>query len=373
MRLLYQHVVGSLSKKNCALVIDHFKSRVATGLQNQEPSEGRVLPTDVIYNFITTSRPVENWLQNLEESVYRMRRGKIPIELSVVIGGYGAGKSHIKEYLFRKKIPNVEFLEIETTSLLLSDMNPTSTVYDVFSLAILRTRAHLDALYEKIYIEGEAEGLSARLREDFIDNEFINIFSRYGELRHDNHQDFKPLQDYISKKGAQIFLPLMRLYKKYLGVSGICIFIDEFEILQHLTLEKRDRFIDSIREFYDLLASSIFDQETPSFKMIILCTLSYWNEIISETHFRALETRVHLFEIPPLVEDEIIALAEKLHVLYKKSGNLESTANLDFARLPHYLVRVAGIQEPITPRFVISQIISIIENPEDYIRYLYQL
>ncbi len=103
--------------------------------------------------------------------------------------------------------------------------------------------------------------------------------------------------------------------------------------------------------------------------MIILCTLSYWNELTSGAHSQALDTRVGLFEIPPLVGDEIIAMAEKIYVIYRKSGYTAPDIHLDFNKLPAYLVQRAGIQGPLTPRFVIREILSTIEEPNDYLKF----
>ena len=102
---------------------------------------------------------------------------------------------------------------------------------------------------------------------------------------------------------------------------------------------------------------------------MILCTLSYWNELTSGTRSQALETRVTLFEIPPLVEDEILALAKKIYVIHKKSGYPSPNIHLEFYKLPAYLVRRAGIDAPLTPRFIISEIIEIIEKPNKYLEF----
>jgi hypothetical protein len=76
-----------------------------------------------------------------------------------------------------------------------------------------------------------------------------------------------------------------------------------------------------------------------------------------------------LFEIPPLVEDEIISIAEKIYVIHKKSGIQSLDIQMDFNNLPAYLVKRAGIEAPLTPRFVIQGIINTIEKPNDYLRF----
>jgi hypothetical protein len=103
--------------------------------------------------------------------------------------------------------------------------------------------------------------------------------------------------------------------------------------------------------------------------MIILCTLSFWNELTIDARSQALESRVRQFEIPPLVEDEIIALAEKIYVIHKKSGYPAPEIRLNFNKLQSYLVQIAGIEAPLTPRFVINEIIRIIEQPSDYLEF----
>jgi hypothetical protein len=97
--------------------------------------------------------------------------------------------------------------------------------------------------------------------------------------------------------------------------------------------------------------------------------LSFWNELTSDTRSQALEDRVDLFEIPPLRADEIIALAEKIYVIYEKSPYPVPEFPLEFDKLPDYLVQKAGIEAPLTPRFVIKEIFSVIEAPKDYLEF----
>jgi hypothetical protein len=269
-------------------------------------------------------------------------------------------------------------LELEVAPLLSGDLNSASLVDNVFSLTLLQTRKSIENLYDAMstkersgLIWGPTQGVKEKLKRDFLDNEFIETFCAYAETHNNARGDFKPLEILLTQKGGQIFLLLMKLYKKYLGVNGVCVFIDEFEDLHLLTLERRQIFVESIRALYDKLSSTLFDPELPSFKMMILCTLSFWNEIKKDTHSQALETRVLPFEIPPLVEDEIIAMAEKLFALYERSGYLKHEIRYDFTRLPSYLIKMAGIEAPLSPRFIISQIIRVIEDPSEYIGYIY--
>jgi hypothetical protein len=121
MRLLYQYIAQSqkFGINYCRLVIDDLKGRVATGFDiGGKPSRWKASKVNALFKFLTTSRSVETWLQNVEESIYRMRLRKIPIKLWMVTGGYGAGKSHMKEYLRRKAIKNIRFLELKVSSLL---------------------------------------------------------------------------------------------------------------------------------------------------------------------------------------------------------------------------------------------------------------
>ena len=201
-----------------------------------------------------------------------------------------------------------------------------------------------------------------------IDDAFIDEFCAYA-TGNSSYSDFHTLDDMIIYKGEQLFLPLMELYKKYLDINGLCFFLDEFEGLQSLDEKRQIRFVQSLRAFYDTAASTRSKPNLPSFQMIILCTLSYWNELTSGAHSQALDTRVGLFEIPPLVGDEIIAMAEKIYVIHRKSGYTAPDIHLDFNKLPAYLVQRAGIEAPLTPRFVIREILSTIEEPNDYLKF----
>lgn len=374
MRLLYQYIAHNLGKKKCRLILDGIKGGVAVSLK-----QNQVFSHDYIYSFLTTSRPVEKWLQRTEEQIIVMASKKVQIDLSMIIGGYGAGKTHIKEYITRKEVKNIFFLKLNIASMI--DMNKTIAISDVFSFILLNTKSYLDKLYDELLSSVKKDDrLSPRdlddsikeiLKEHLVDNQFIKAFCSYGGLGNDRG-DFKPLEDFLLKSSRRIFLPLMKMYKKYLNMKGLCIFVDEFEDLQHLNPDKRSLFVGSIRTLYDEIAESFDDKDLPSFKIIILCTLSFWNEIITDTRSQALETRVDLFEIPPLVEDEIMAIAEKLHALYKKSGYLKSEVIFDSNKLQRYLVGKAGLESPLTPRFVIEQLVKIVEFPEDYIKYLYQ-
>lgn len=375
MRLLYQHIIRNISKKDCQIIIDNLKSRVATGYNvSYGLSRGKALKNDRLYKFLTTSRPVEYLVQGVEESICKMGREKTPLNLWIVTGGYGAGKSHMKEYLRRNEIDNIKFLEPKIALLLPSDEK--SAPVDVFSLILLQTRPWIDTLYgiikkeQQFPSDGEMDDTIIKTLRDYsIDDDFINAFCAYAGSGKANQSNFHSLEDLIIKKGEQLFLPLMKLYKKYLGVNGLCIFIDEFERLQLLPQDRRMRFVESIRAFYDTIASTNANHDLPSFMMIILCTLSFWNELTSDTRSQALETRVRLFEIPPLVDDEIISLAEKIYVLHKKSGYPAPKIYLKFNKLPAYLVQRAGIEAPLTPRFVINEIITIIEEPNDYLKF----
>jgi hypothetical protein len=163
----------------------------------------------------------------------------------------------------------------------------------------------------------------------------------------------------------------MQLYKHYLKINGMCIFIDEFESLQQfLDRKTRGKFIQSLRPFYDMVAFTSSNNDLPSIKMIVLCTLSFWNDLTRDTRSQSLETRISLFEIPPLVEDEIISLAEKIYVIHKKSGYPSPEFRLNFNKLPSYLIYRTGIEAPLTPRFAIHEIITIIENPNDYLEFM---
>jgi hypothetical protein len=335
---------------------------------NPDKIQRQRLQKDAIYKFITTSRKVEDWLQRVEEDIQKMGRENEPVELWMIIGGYGSGKSHVKKYLLRRtnKNLNVDYLDLDVTDLSESGNN------NVFSLVLFNSIKNLDALYDAINNNSSSGGVREKLRQHQIDSDFIKIFSEYEEARSENNNNFKPLEEYILNKGRQIYLPLMKLYKEYLGLKGICIFIDEFEGLQNFESKTRDSFIASIRAFYDMLASAHLDSDSPSFKMVVLCSLPFWNEIREDVHIQALESRLKLFEIPPLFEDELIALAEKLYALYNRSGVLGYNTSIDFTKISSYLVGIAGIESPLTPRFVIEQIIYTIESPEEYLKYYFQ-
>ena len=94
MRLLYQHIIQRISKSDCRVIIDDLRSRVATSFRIRGHEQNR----NTVYRFLTTSRPVETWLQNIENSIKWMSRKKMTFEFWMVTGGYGAGKSHIKEF-----------------------------------------------------------------------------------------------------------------------------------------------------------------------------------------------------------------------------------------------------------------------------------
>ena len=73
-----------------------------------------------------------------------------------------------------------------------------------------------------------------------IDDDFIDAFCTYAGPDNSNRSNFHTFEELIIKNGEQLFLPLMKLYKKYLNINGLCIFIDEFESLQFLN-RKRQR------------------------------------------------------------------------------------------------------------------------------------
>jgi hypothetical protein len=293
----------------------------------------------------------------------------------MVTGGYGAGKSHMKEFLRRNKINNLEFLEPLISSIMQSEEERVP-IHDIYSLILLQTRPFLDALYDSIKkrmlfsssVEANEE-VKKTMRTYFSDNDFIDIYCAYLGFDNGNRGNYRGLEEFIIKKSEQLFLPLMKLYKKYLDINGFCIFIDEFESLQFLTPRTRAKFIQSIRPFYDSVASTSSDLDLPSLKLIVLCTLSVWNDLTKDARSQAIESRFHLFEIPPLREEEIISLAEKICVIHNKSGYPAPKFDLDFDRLPGYLVHRAGIEAPLTPRFVINEIITVIEKPNDYLEF----
>jgi len=293
----------------------------------------------------------------------------------MVTGGYGAGKSHMKEFLRRNKIRKLEFLEPGVSSILQSRGNKFP-IDNIFSLTLLQTKPFLDALYGTInkrrpFPSNEKidEEIKNTMKGYSIDNDVIDALCTYARPDGENHSNFHVFEELIIKNGEKLFLPLMNLYKNYLEINGLCIFIDEFESLQFLDREERAQFVQSIRPFYDMVASTSSNPELPSLKMIVLCTLSFWNELTTDTRSAALESRVKLFEIPPLFEDEIISIAEKIYVIHKKSDIPSPDFQMDFNYLPDYLVKRAGIEAPLTPRFVIQEIINIIEKPNDYLKF----
>ncbi len=382
MRLLYQHIVQNISKEDCQIIIDDLKGHVATSFKLGKKDTKK----NMVYRFLTTSRPVEVWLQKVEDGIKLMSRKKVPFEFWMVTGGYGAGKSHMKEYLRRNEINRFKFLEpkiilseppkkisfLDFSQSPAGDMPP---VYDIFSLILLQTRPFLDVLRDDLkkrqplQLSRVREELGKTARDYPVDDDFVDAFCGYAGLDGVNNSDFHALEELIINKGEQLFLPLMELYKKYLGVNGFCVFIDEFESLQFLDKSRRMAFVQSIRPFYDAIASTRSNPNLPSLKMIILCTLSFWNELTRDASSQALETRISLFEIPPLVEDEIISLAEKIYIIHNKSGYPAPQFDLNFNKLPPYLVHRAGIEAPLTPRFVINEIITIIEKPNDYLEF----
>lgn len=372
MRLLYHHIVQNISKNDCRIIINDLKGRVATSFMIEEWESKK----DAVFRYITTSRPVENWLQDVDDSVYKMVHEKIPPKLWMVTGGYGAGKSHMKEFLKRNEVENIKYLEPKISSLLPPDRYKVS-IYDVFSLILLETKRFINPIYEarkkELHFTSKGEidkDIRKILTDNSIDDDFVDAFCAYARSDKGNQRDLHILDELIINKGEQLFLPLMKIFKKYIDIKGICILVDEFEGLQFLDSKRQMRFIESIRALYDTVASTISNPDLPSFQMIILCTLSYWNDLIRNSRSQALRTRVSLFEIPPLVEDEIIALAEKLYVIHKKSEYPAPEIRLDFNKLPAYVIHRAGIESPLTARFVISEIINLIEEPNDYDKFV---
>jgi hypothetical protein len=352
MRLLYHLIVGSIPSSTCRLIIDSLKQRVAINLAlSKEKNKNQHILTDVVYKFITTSRPVEGWLHNIEKIASNVERAKVPAQLHMIIGGNGAGKSHIKECLSARfrRFPYLISLELKVAALLSTELKRSSVVDDISSLILLQTDRYMHHLYNILIRNFRSTNeIREKLEEDSLDSEFIDIFFEYGEFRHDHNGIYEPLVELLLRKGSQIYLSIMKLYKKYLGIQGIFIFIDEFEGLHILKPERQDRFIESIRSLYDELASALAD-------------------IHEKTRYRALETRSLPFEITPLLEDEIITIAEKMYTLYRQSGYLKYDVMIDFLNIPAYLIRVASFEkEPLTPRYVITQIIKIIENPIEF-------
>ena len=371
MRLLYQHIVQGISKNDCGVIINDLKTHVATNFR----ITWNVTKKNAVFRFLTTSRPVEAWLQKIEDSIKLMRQKKEPFEFWVVTGGYGAGKSHMKEYLRRNEIKNLKFLEPGLSSMLQFKKHAVP-VNDIYSLILLEIKPLLKPLYstikDKLPIRPNVdvnEDVKKTIRDYSIDDDFVNAFCTFAKSGNNDRHDSQKLEEQIIKCGEQLFLPIMKLLKSYLKTNGLCIFIDEFESLQFLDSEKRMRFVQSLRPFYDTVASTRSDPTLPSLKIIVLCTLSFWNELTSDTRSHALESRVHLFEIPPLVEDEIKALAEKVYAIHKKSDIQSPEIQMDFNNLPAYLVKRAGIEAPLTPRFVIQEIIKTIEKPNDYLKF----
>ena len=384
MRLLYEYTVRTFTKNICQLVIDDLKGRVATSFDiGGKSTSWKVWKINTLFKFLTTSRPVEAWLQKVEGNILTMKQKKIPVEMWIVTGGYGAGKSHMKEFLRRSEVNTIKFLELKITPIQSTDENSTF-FYDVFSLILLQTKPLLFSLYGAIKKEQtiKANGnIEDAIRKTILgyslDDVFINAFYDYAKSGNRMGSNFYKLEELIIKRGEQLFLPLMKLYKNYLNINGLCIFIDEFESLQRSIedeqlSEGQIRFVKSLREFYDVAASTRANNSLPSFMMIILCTLSFWNELTSDTRSQALETRIRLFEIPPLVEDEIISIAEKIYAIYKKAGYPSPDIHIDFKKLPTFLLQKAGIEAPLTPRFVINEIIHIIEDPIEYIGFVPQ-
>lgn len=377
MRLLYHYVARNLKKNKSRLILDGLKSGVAASLKHSSS-----LSQDYVYSFITTSRPVEKWLQRSEEQIRLMSKKKVQVEISMIIGGYGAGKTHIKDYLTRNKIDDVLFLELNLETMKEMNQNNHSAFVDVYSFILLNFKHHLEILYDRLLDLvkkdiGEQsprdldDAIKLMFKEFALDGHFVKALCSYGGLGKDRG-DYKQLEGVLLETGHNVFFPLMKMYKKYMGIKGMCIFVDELEYLQYFQPEKRALFVASLREFHDAFAETFLDSYMPSCKVIILCTLSFWNEIITDTRSQALETRVDLFEIPPLVEDEIMAIAEKLYALYRTSGQLKSEIIFDSKKLQAYLIGKAALDAPLTPRFVIEQLMKLIEFPEDYIRYLYQ-
>ena len=145
MRLLYRHTVQGISKNDCQVIINDLKGRVATGFR----IAGHNSKKNVVFRFLTTSRPVETWLQTVEKSIQEMRHEKIPVKFWMVTGGYGAGKSHMKEFLKRNEIENIKFLEPMISYLLPPDRYNTP-IYDVFSLMLLETKQFFKPLYDSL-------------------------------------------------------------------------------------------------------------------------------------------------------------------------------------------------------------------------------
>jgi hypothetical protein len=367
VRILYNYFVSKVSKENTRWILDYLRSRAATSLSSPDKIQGRSIPSELMFKYITTSRSVEAWLQNMEDKIYEMARAKKSAELWFIIGGVGAGKSHIKEYLLSliNKRPSVFSLELQV-----SKLKTNSTVDDILALVMLQSKPYLDSLFDAMSINMDLEKIRERLRQENLDNEFIDIYCDYEISRKDHRAYFRPLEELLINKGIETYLPLIKLFKRHLGMKGLYIFIDEFEDLQDLVPERQESFISSMSTFFDEIAATLISQELPSFKLLIFCTISFWNVMHDGTRFRALETRANTFEIIPLMDDEIVALAEKILVLYKKSGYPISNTNFRFNQLPAYLVKIASTEnEPLTPRFIIKKIINIIENPDEYNKF----
>ncbi len=174
--------LSNLSNKKCKLFIDTLKTKVAPSLSTLIAPKTRLSLGSDFYRFITTNHPVEEWIQSMEKNIKEMGHQKTSTELWVVSGGYGAGKSHSKGYIFAstRRIRSVKFLELDLVNVLHAYQKPENN--NIFSLILLEGREFLSDLYDELRKKKDINlPIEETLRESVVDDEFIDTFCEFGK------------------------------------------------------------------------------------------------------------------------------------------------------------------------------------------------
>lgn len=335
--------------------------------------------------FITTSRPVEIFLEQEVDDLNRLFSDG-GYERRVVVGDFGAGKTHIKTYLLNHIRDERYGLDIAP---ILIDVPRTGQGFDFYRSLLLFQRAAGEAKgYRTVYPDvirrlqdqvtrelrekhwtlftscarewwlGESvvkERVLAELRGHGFSEQFSSAIVNLAEGVEGGHDKFLSVleRELTRGTGGEDLFVLVRKLLARVGYKGLVILIDEFGRLEHNAWTgMSESFAEEIASFHNSLESLVSDDTTFAVYMALFTPGSYWigqvrppksgrespetRGLQSQANARALFERLSgsEFRIPDLTLAEVERLTAKVVALYQASGlELKKNPSSDISRL----------------------------------------
>lgn len=351
-----------------------------------------------ILDYLTTSDRV---LYFLEEEIRKIQGilGKSLFKIQVVVGGFGAGKTHVKTYLSKWlnslgddvinvsfRIPG-EYKEFNFFEEILSFSKENTQQYSrVYSLVNKRLHENeKNKVNENIF-----ELVGDILTEGLVTNRKLNKYlisrgvpselseaisfdkSNEQNKKNDNAESIKDCLIGLAKQdGLLAFNSAIEVLNEA-NFKGLCIFVDDFQNLEKRSwIEHSDAFATQLAQFHEALAKLFDCQLGISVYLMILVQGRFWEGGSEENpgfkHLASSEKLMQhwessVFELGEFSNDEeILSLTRKVLALYEIAGiNLsnEIVEKLEDSQE----VRNVLEQQPLVPRKIIQTILNIVDK-----------